>query len=196
MPRKAAAGNGGNGIGHNGPTTELTASERKALFMHHFRGIQAQAARVAEEATELKRLRKLAKADTIVLADIDFALRCADVDDASIIPAELTRRIEIAQFFALPVGTQVTMEFEREPANDRAKREGAAAYYAGLPREPSNYQPDSRPGQTFMKAWDGAQAAENADLASALQKQSAVRDMEADAAVAADETAAEAMPPD
>lgn len=200
MPRKKAAesGNGeatGNGIGHNGATTELTASERRALTMFHFRKIQAKAAVCAEHQAEYKQLRKQAKADGITLADIDFAMRCADVDDASIIPAELSRRIEIAQWFALPVGSQAVMDFEREPVNDRAKREGTAAYYAGLPREPTSFAADSRPGQTFIKAWDAAQSAENNDLASALQKQSAVRDLTADAEMAAEAEEA-AMPPE
>lgn len=191
---KKPAGNGednGNGIGHNGATTDLTAQERKSLIMYHFRKIQAKAAVLAEHAAELKQLRKLAKADGIVLADIDFAMRCADVDDAAIIPAELARRIEIAQFFALPVGSQTTMEFGGERDTDRAKREGTAAFYAGLPREPTAYAPDSRAGQAYIKAWDAAEAAAEADLASALQKQSAVRDMAAEA-----EVAAENMPPE
>lgn len=192
MPRKAATNGGGgdNGIGHNA-TTELTASERKSLFMHHFRKIQAQQSKMKIEADELKRLRKLAKADTIPLAEIDYALRCAEVDDPNIIPNEIARHIEIAAYFALPVGTQVEMDFAREPANDKAKREGTAAYYAGLPREPSQYGADSRPGQAFMKAWDAAEAQEQTDLASALQKQTIVRDMAAEA-----EVASENMPPE
>jgi len=191
MARKRNGADDGNGIGHNNATTELTEAERKSLFMHHYRKIAAQAARVKLEADELKKLRKLAKADTIVLADIDFAARCAQVDDAGIIPEEIKRHIEIAQYFALPVGVQTEMDFEREPANDKAKREGMAAFYAGSPREPTQYAPDSRSGQAYMKAWDAAQAVEQSDLAAAFQKKNALRDM-----MAAQETSAEAMPPE
>jgi len=190
MARKKNGADDDNGIGHNA-TTELTEAERKSLFMHHFRRVQAQAAKVKIEADELKRLRKLAKADTIVLADLDFAARCAQVDDAAIVPEEIKRHIEIAQYFALPVGVQTEMDFEREPANDKAKREGMAAFYAGSPREPTQYAPDSRSGQAYMKAWDAAQSVEQADLAAAFQKKNALRDM-----VAAQETSAEAMPPE
>lgn len=195
MPRKRkeatnGGGGDGNGIGHN-HKLELTASERKSLFMSHFRKIQAQQARMKVEAEELKRLRRLAKTDNIPLSEIDFALRCSEVDDPSIIPYEIARHIEIATFFALPVGAQTDFDFEREPAIDRAKREGAAAFYAGGPREPSNHAPDSRAGQAYIKAYDAAQAQEQADLASAIQKTSAMRDMQAE-----QETSAEAMPPE
>lgn len=188
--QEADGGGGGNGIGHN-QKIELSASEKRSLFMGHFRKIQAQQAKLKIEQDEMKRLRSLAKTDQIPLADIDFALRCAKVDDAAIIPAEITRRIEIASFFALPVGVQVEMDFAREKDTERAKREGAAAYLAGGPREPTQYAPDSRAGQAFIKAWDAAEAADQADYASAIQKTSAMRDMTADA-----ETAAENMPPD
>jgi hypothetical protein len=159
--------------------------------MHHYRKITAQAAKVKIEADYLKELRKLAKADTIVLSDIDFAVRCAKVDNSEIIPEEIKRHIEIAQFFALPVGQQTEMDFDREPANDKAKREGTAAFFAGSPREPTQYAPDSRSGQAYMKAWDAAEATEQSDLASAFQKKNALRDM-----MAAQETSAEAMPPE
>jgi len=192
MARKKPNGpDDGNGIGHNNATTELTAAERKTLFMHHYRKITAQAAKVKIEADYLKELRKLAKADTIVLSDIDFAVRCAKVDNSEIIPEEIKRHIEIAQFFALPVGQQTEMDFDREPANDKAKREGTAAFFAGSPREPTQYAPDSRSGQAYMKAWDAAEATEQSDLASAFQKKNALRDM-----MAAQETSAEAMPPE
>lgn len=176
-------------MGHN-HKIELTASEKRSLFMGHFRRIQAQASKLKVEQDEWRRLRSLAKTDSIPLADIDFALKCAKIDDASLIPAQIARQIEIATFFALPVGAQTDM-FANEKETDRAKREGAAAYLAGGPREPAQYTPDSRAGQAFIKAWDAAEAADQTDYASAIQKTSAIRDMTADA-----EAASENMPPD
>ena len=70
--------------GHN---SQLTDAEKKALVFHHFGAIQAQKEAVEVEKAEYKRLRKLAKADGIALADIDFMLKCAEVDDESIIPS-------------------------------------------------------------------------------------------------------------
>src|SRR5262245_50410190 len=113
--------------GHN--STEFTPNERRAVFLDHIKKISAQQAICDRENEEKKRLRKLAKTDGLVLADIDYAMRILKVEDPDIIVGELKRRSEIAFWFALPVGTQAEMfdAFEREPAVDRAFREGMIA---------------------------------------------------------------------
>lgn len=166
--------------GHN--SGELTPAESKALYMHHFRSILAQHEVVLSTRAEEKRLRKLAKADGLVLGDIDFGIRCATIDDPGVVVEELIRHSEIATFFALPVNTQTGFDFEREPAIDKAKREGAADGYAGRDRTSAPHAPDSKAGQAKLKAYDAAQAQMRSDLEAALQKTNAMRDADAAAA--------------
>lgn len=160
--------------GHN--SKELSPAEVKALKMHHFRAISAQKERVAEQQAEYKRLRKLAKADTIVLSDIDFMMRCAEIEDADIISDRLKREIEIASWFALPVQFQADLfgADKREPGEDRAAREGAAAGYAGKACEPP-YEANSPMGRAWEGAWKAAQAKMLADLESAMTKRNALK---------------------
>lgn len=161
--------------GHNGGD-DLTPAEIKALKMHHFRAIQAQKERCEEQNAEYKRLRKLAKADTIVLSDIDFMMKCAEIEDAEIISDRLKREVEIATWFALPVQYQPDMfgDVEREPAEDRAARDGAAAGFAGKNPEPP-YDVASPQGQAWMKEWHAAQAQMLSDLASAMEKRNSLK---------------------
>ena len=135
--------------GHN--SGELTPAEAKALKYHHFHAISAQKAKVEAEQTEYKRLRKLAKADTIVLSDIDFMMKCAEIDDPSILTDRARREVEIMQWFALPVQFQPDLfgQDNREPAVDRASREGEAAGFAAKAAEPP-YDVASAQGQAWL----------------------------------------------
>lgn len=162
--------------GHN--SGDLSPAEHKALYMHHFRGIEAQTSVVKSANEERKRLRKLAKADGIPLKDIDFGLRCSEIEDNSIIADEMIRHSQIAQFFALPVGVQTNMDFEAEPIVDRAKREGMAAGYAGKDRV-APYEDSSKPGQAWLKEFDKGKAAFDRDHESALAKIKAKAEREA-----------------
>lgn len=145
--------------GHN--SNELTPAERKALMMHHMRAISAQQDVCDRENEERKRLRKLAKADGIALADVDYGLRILKVEDADIIIDELRRHREVAEWFGLPVYTQGEFDFEREPAVDRAFREGAVAGSLGRDMSPPYGSPSA-----LYDAWkDGWRQAQDAHLA-------------------------------
>src|SRR5262245_39488117 len=110
--------------GHN---SELSAGEQRALMFHHFNAIEAQKALVKEAQDALKKLRKTAKADGSVMADLDYMARCAALEDPDIVPAEILRRAEIASWFALPVNYQPDMFTDRTPIEDRAFEEGKAS---------------------------------------------------------------------
>jgi hypothetical protein len=156
--------------GHNSGGNELTPAERKALFMDHYRPIAAQLEIVSEAKAEYNRLRKLAKADKIKLADIDFALRCAEVDDGNIIVDDLRRQAEIAAWFALPVEFQPDMfgDFNREPSDDRARREGRKAGATGVGSNP--YDENSEPGKAWAEAWSAEQKIAREALVVAMTK--------------------------
>ena len=157
--------------GHN---SELTPAEIKALKFHHFHAISAQKAKVAEQQAEYKRLRKLAKADGIVLSDIDFMMKCADIEDETILTDRAKREAEIMAWFALPVSFQPDMftDLDAEPLEDRAAREGEAAGYQGKDAVPP-YDASSTTGQAWMKAWHVGNKNRTEALASALEKLSA-----------------------
>jgi hypothetical protein len=152
--------------GHN--SGELTPGQAKALFMFHYQEI-ADATDAANAANEIRKTkRKEAKAHGIVLADIDFGLRVAKVEDTNIIVQELIRHQEIATFFGLPAGTQTDFDFDREPLIDRLKREGYAAGYANQERDPP-VEVDSRQGQAWLKEYDKGRAQQLSDLAEAME---------------------------
>lgn len=160
--------------GHN---SELTPAEWKALKFHHYAAISAQQAKVAEQQAEYKRLRKLAKVDGIILSDIDFMMKCAEIDDPEILTDRIKREAEIAQWFALPIGAQPELfgAVDREPGEDRAAREGEAAGFAGKDCEPP-YDANSPMGRAWTASWKKAQEQMLSDLASAMEKRNSEKD--------------------
>lgn len=154
--------------GHN---SGLTAEERKALFFDHYRPIAAQLEKVRIAQAEYKRLRKLAKAENIALWEIDYALKCAEVEDENIIPEKIKRETEIAAWFALPVEYQPDMfgDFSREPSEDRARREGRKAGATGIGGNP--YDENSDLGRAWAGEWDKEQTVARARLQAAMEKQ-------------------------
>ena len=162
------------GMGHN---SDQAAAERKATMMEHFRKISAQKERVDAEAAIYKTLRKEAKAADITLADIDFMMKCAEVEDPSIIPDELKRRAEIASWFALPVEYQPDMfgDFSREPSEDLARRQGRAAGASGYGSNP--YDENSPSGRAWAEEWAKEQKKLQAALQSAMEKRNAAAEL-------------------
>jgi ribosome modulation factor len=163
--------------GHN--SGELTPSESRALMFHHFNLIEAQKLKVKAEQDALKKLRKTAKADGLVMADLDYMARCADLEDPTIAPDELRRRAEIASWFALPVNFQPDMFTDRMPLEDRAYEEGIAAGLQG--RDPAApYDATSEAGQRWLQGWHEGQRQMRDDLEAAMSKRNAEKREEAD----------------
>jgi hypothetical protein len=123
------------------------SEDMKALYFTHFNAIEAQKAIVKEAQAELKALRKKAKGDGCVMADLDYMARCANLDDPEIVPSELLRRTQIAAWFVLPVNYQPDMFEDRAPIDDRAFKEGEKhAMTNGDPVSP--YGENSKAGPT------------------------------------------------
>ncbi|GHC79526.1 hypothetical protein [Limoniibacter endophyticus] len=158
--------------GHN---SDLTPAELKALKFHHYKAISAQKAKVEAEQAEYKRLRKLAKADTIILSDLDFMMKCAAVEDDAVITDKARREAEIMSWFALPVHFQSDMfgGTDREPLVDRARREGEAAGYAAKDCA-TDYDGEAR--EAWIAGWHDAQGQMLRDLASAMEKRNTAVD--------------------
>ncbi len=166
------------GEGHN--SGELTPAERKAVFMDHYRPIAAQLEKVREAQAEYKRLRKLAKADKIALWEIDYALKCAEIEDENILPDRIKREAEIAAWFALPVEFQPDMfgNFDREPGVDLARRLGRKAGATGEGSNP--YDENSEMGRAWADEWAKEQNTAREALLSSMEKRNAEKRDEAD----------------
>lgn len=156
-----------DGTGHN--SGELTPAESRALHMHHFNVIEAQKAIVKAAQDDLKKLRKTAKVDGLVMADLDYMARCANLEDPSIAPAEILRRAEIASWFALPVNFQPDMFTDRMPIDERAYEEGIAAGLQGKDPTPP-YDETSGPGQRWLAGWHEGQRQMREELQTAMTK--------------------------
>lgn len=169
MTKPAKADQASAQPGHN---NELTPAENRALHFHHFRAIEDQKAKVKTEQAELKRLRKTAKTDGCVMADLDYMARCADLEDPSIAPEEIRRRAEIASWFALPVNFQPDMFTDRMPLDDRAYEEGVAAGLLGKNCE-APYDETSTAGQRWIEGWHEGQRQMREDLQAAMEKKNA-----------------------
>lgn len=163
--------------GHN--SGELTPAESRALMFHHFNLIEAQKLKVKAEQDALKKLRKTARADGLIMADLDYMARCADLEDPNIAPYELRRRAEIASWFALPVNFQPDMFTDRMPLDDRAYEEGVAAGLQGKdPTAP--YDAASQAGQRWLEGWHEGQRQMREDLEAAMSKRNAEKVAAAD----------------
>lgn len=161
--------------GHNSGSGELTPAESRALHYHHFNLIEAQKAIVKGAQDALKKLRKTAKADGLVMADLDYMARCANLEDPNIAPDEIRRRAEIASWFALPVNFQPDMFTDRMPLDERAYEEGLAAGLQGKdPTAP--YDQGSGTGQKWLQGWHEGQRIMREDLLTAMQKKNSSKD--------------------
>lgn len=159
-------------IGDNFKT--LTPAEERALFFHHYAEISAAHDKVKVAQAEEKRLRRVAKVDKIVLRDINFAMRCAEVEDQDIIVRDISQQYKIANWLGLPLGAEPELNFDREPLIDRADREGLAAGLAARPRN-APYAVDSEAGQAWLAAYDRGQAEVRDNYLSAMEKRNAER---------------------
>lgn len=169
---KVQAANDAPAAGHN--SSEMTAEERKALFFDHYRPIAAQLEVVREAQAAYKKLRKNAKAEGIALWEIDYALKCAEVDDETIIPSRIKRETEIAAWFALPVDFQPDMfgDFSREPSEERARREGAKAGATGYGSNP--HDENSVPGKAWAEAFAFEQTKHREAMQARMERQNSL----------------------
>ena len=156
--------------GHN--SNDLTPGEWRALHFHHFRVIEAQKAVVKAAQDALKTLKKTAKTDGCVMADLEYMARCAGLEDHAIVPEEIRRRAEIASWFALPVNYQPDMFTDRTPLDDRAFEEGKVAGLTGKDCAPG-YDATSPAGQRWIEGWHEGRRVMREDLQAAMEKRNA-----------------------
>lgn len=102
--------------GHNGVGAEVEGLTPDR-FHHHTAAITRQKAKCEAERAVLNKLRKAAKADGIILKELDAMMIVADMT-----PREQREHIERSKWYlemlAAPVGSQMTLGFDRKPDND------------------------------------------------------------------------------
>jgi hypothetical protein len=150
-----------NGSGHN---SALTDDECRALTLHHKRIWLAADALVEKAKAERKAVADQAKADLGkgVLADIkDLIL----FDDDVKAKADIERRMRLAKWSGLPVGFQVDLFGDRQPADERHEAAGTTAGMAG-----ENCSPPTHLGPADMQSWIRGWHSGQAVLAGAFGK--------------------------
>lgn len=139
--------------------TEETAAEpghnsdRQALFMRHLHTIQTAEDKLDEFKAEVKKIRKLAKADGFKLADFDFAMKALTMEDDTIMADDLKRQIEILRWLDIPIGYQADIEdADRRPMDDKAFNQGE---FAGMRHVGTDENPyDSDPLRSkWLEGW-------------------------------------------
>jgi hypothetical protein len=158
-------------LGHN---HRLSATEQRALFQHHFMPFMKADEAVKAATAERKRIKKLAKADGVLSRDLDFALRCATIDDETVLLDEHASRARILAWQGLLPGQQALFDFDAEPAVDVAARAGEAAGFNGRDPVPP-HDASTQQGQRWMEAWHIGNKARTEALQSALAKVAADR---------------------
>lgn len=156
--------------GHN-----LTPTETRAKLFRHFNAVEEAKALVKAAQEELKRRRKAAKAEDIVMADLDYMARCANLEDPTIVPAEILRRAEIASWFALPIEFQPDMFTDRSPIDATAFKQGETAALLGKSCEPA-FGADSSTGQSWIAGWHEGQRQRREDMEADMLRRNAEKD--------------------
>jgi hypothetical protein len=151
-----------NGHAQPGHNSSLTDDERRALTLHHVRLYEAAEAIVEKAKAERKAVADQAKADLGrgAMADVKDLIVARD---EKVIKADLERRLRIARWSGLPIGTQLAM-FDFMP-DDRAAEQGKVAGMCGeVCQPPGHLTPSGQ--QRWIGAWHDGQAV----LASAFAK--------------------------
>ena len=183
--------------GHN-----LGAEDSRALFFNHYRSIAAARAKVEAAKAEEKRLRKIAKTDGVVLADIDFAMRVNTIEDSSVIVEEIKRRAQIAAWFSLPVNFQGGLFEDQRSAEERAYSEGKAASATGKSGTENPYDKTVPQHGRWNEGWSDDQKIQQTKLRDTMERNNAAAEKSTNAGTRrsakakADETNVVRMNPD
>ena len=157
--------------GHN---SELTEVERKALFLHHLDPIYRAHLKRKEANEELKRLKKVAKADGIMTMHVNYAIKCRDAEDDNALASGLLGTLEVARWLNVPLGTQFEM-FDGESDRSEIANDGYSAGWLGTecraPEELAAKEQDE-----WLQAWHAGQKERQAAWKQALLKKKAAEE--------------------
>lgn len=158
--------------GHN---SQLSETDKKALFFHHLRIRMGHDAKVKEANADKKAAGKLAQADNIVLGDLDYAIKAISADDKATVTDRFLAHGEVLSWLNVIPGFQSDLLRDRAPAIERIEGEGELAGLAGKDPE-SGYDKGSDEDAAWMRGWDKGQKFMRDNLQSAMEKRNAEAD--------------------
>jgi hypothetical protein len=157
-------------MGHN--SGDLTEDEEKALFFHHLRKREECDARVKEAQADKKSAGKLAQADGLAIADLDYASRALNAEDKKTITDRFGSFGRILNWLGLLPGYQSDLFTDRQPAIERITGEGELAGLAARERT-SGYGPGSDEDRAWLTGYDRGQEIVRENFQAAMEKRNA-----------------------
>jgi len=139
----------------------LNEDEERAIFFSHYGVIAEQLEIVRQERERLTKLRKLAKADGVVLADLDFAMR----QDQGAMSGEMERRLKVMRWLALPIDYQGDLLASASESYEEGR---LASALGRIGKAPDKYAQDE--AQDWLRGYADDQEERHAALEDALNK--------------------------
>ncbi|WOF74162.1 hypothetical protein QMT40_001809 [Parvibaculaceae bacterium PLY_AMNH_Bact1] len=153
MAKNVADVNEGDGAPTAGPGDNVP----EGVFLSHVQKIIDANREVDEQSSILKgkqdarkRLRQAAKAEGIMLGELDQALELIDQEEEGV--ASLSRVLKYAEMMRAPIGTQFKMFDEERPTLDVAFDKGFNSSMQGIGTEECPYGPGEE-REAYLKGW-------------------------------------------
>mgnify|MGYP000877274527 CR=1 FL=1 len=150
------------GLGHNAPDEGVFLRHLQAIRAHTEGPLAEAKQRLKDEKGKLKDIRQLAKADGLVLKELDEALEDAQTERVDLIAKEERRRL-YRQWLGLPVGAQGELELDdRLPSIERERARWKSmgnvdGRLAKVRAAPEGCPPNMV--QSYLEGWDAGQEA-------------------------------------
>lgn len=136
-------------------TDQSNVSE--VIFLKHIQKINAAEKRKDDAVNALRTMRKAAKQDGIVLADMDAARRLLKLA-AGEVESQFNNVVRYSKYLGAPVYSQFDMFNNDEDGIGRASREGASAGRTGASEGSNPYDAASPEGQAWLSHYRDEQA--------------------------------------
>ncbi|NNV20561.1 hypothetical protein EHE22_09000 [Ochrobactrum pseudogrignonense] len=157
--------------GHN---SQLSETDKKALFFHHLRIRMGHDAKVKEANAEKKAAGKLAQADNVVLGDLDYAIKAIGAEDKGTVTDRFLAHGEVLSWLNVIPGFQSDLLRDRAPAIERIEGEGELAGLAGKDAD-SGYDKGSDEDTAWLRGWDKGQKFMRDNLQAAMENKNAIQ---------------------
>jgi hypothetical protein len=141
--------------GHNQPPNELTADEKRELFLKDKGAYEKVLATKKKADAAMRNVGKTIKSDGFTLAQIKVAIALDEPEGEADVRAELTQTMQAARWVGSDIGAQLDLFVQpnRTPAADRAFDEGKQASMENKPRKPP-YDPSTAQFRSWMKGFN------------------------------------------
>lgn len=164
-------------IGHNSAVITMSEEDEKVLYFGHLRKRMAIQAQIDKLNDEKKSAGQLAKADGIVLGDLDYGMKSLKAEDDSKVINRHAAHGKILYWLGLTSGYQSDLFKDRAPAIERITADGERAGFAGSDRN-SGHPAGSDEDQAWLTGYDSGQKVMQDRLQEVMEKAQASRKTE------------------